>query len=194
MVSLPVTQPITHESVTNHAQIGFVCACASRSWGVSGKEITDESRMNYAWTAHVLFTPTDESLTCARQFCKWKSVDVGGMNVIRALFMGDMKVGRQWTDVDVRGFEPVLTHKHWRPTCLPRIVEHTRRINYARRLMNNAHRRTVVRRNIFFRSKLKITHKPPETHIHLQSMTVHVRSTDELRIRRTLRAETKMCA
>jgi hypothetical protein len=26
--------------------------------------------------------------------------------------MRDMNVGRQWTDVDVRGFEPVPTHKH----------------------------------------------------------------------------------
>jgi len=34
------------------------------------------------------------------------------MNVIRAWFRRDLKVGRQWTDVDVRGFEPVPTHKH----------------------------------------------------------------------------------
>ena len=67
------------------------------------------------------------------------------MNVIRAQFMRDMKVVRQWTDVDVRGFKPVPTHKHWRPTRVPRIVTHTRRINYARRLINNA----VVRRNFF---------------------------------------------
>jgi len=32
--------------------------------------------------------------------------------VIRALFNRDMKVGLQKTDVGVRGFEPVLTHKH----------------------------------------------------------------------------------
>jgi len=41
----PVTQPITHESLTNHAQIGFVRACASRNreiFGVSAVEITDE--------------------------------------------------------------------------------------------------------------------------------------------------------
>ena len=60
------------------------------------------------------------------------------MNIIRARFMRDMKVGRQWTDVDVRCFEPVPTHKHLRPTRVPRIVTHTRRINYARRLTNNA--------------------------------------------------------
>jgi len=52
--------------------------------------------------------------------------------VIRALFMRDMKVGCQWTDVDMRGIESVPT----------RIVTHTRRINYA-------HRRTVVRRKFF---------------------------------------------
>ena len=34
------------------------------------------------------------------------------MNVICARFMRDMNVGRQWTDVDVRGFEQVPTHKH----------------------------------------------------------------------------------
>ena len=34
------------------------------------------------------------------------------MNVIHARFMRDMNVGRQWTDVDVRGFKPVPTHKH----------------------------------------------------------------------------------
>jgi len=28
----PVTKPITHESLTNHAQIGFVRACALRNW------------------------------------------------------------------------------------------------------------------------------------------------------------------
>ena len=96
---------------------------------------------------------------------------------------GDMKGGRQWTDVDVRGFEPVSTHKHWRPTRVPRIVTHTWRIHYAHRLMH-----------IFNRSKLKITHKPSSKHIHLQSLTVHVRSTNELRIRRTLHADTKICA
>ena len=38
--------------------------------------------------------------------------NVSKKNVIRALFMRDMKVGRQWTDVDVRGFEPDPTLKH----------------------------------------------------------------------------------
>ena len=94
------------------------------------------------------------------------------MNVIRALFMRDIKVGYQWADMDVRGFEPVSTHKHWRPTRVPRIVKHIRRINYAHRLIKKAHRRTVLRRILFNRSKLKITHKPPSTHIHFQSMTV----------------------
>jgi hypothetical protein len=79
------------------------------------------------------------------KFCKWLSVDVSGVNVIRARFMRDMNVGCQWTDVNVRGFEPVPTHKHWRPTRVPRLVTHTQRIHYARRLMNYAHRRTVVR-------------------------------------------------
>ena len=66
LIKGPVTQPITHESLTNHAQIGFVRACASRNWPIfrgSGIEITDESRMNHAWTAHVSLTITDESLT-----------------------------------------------------------------------------------------------------------------------------------
>jgi len=94
------------------------------------------------------------------------------MNVIRALFMRDIKVGYQWADMDLRGFEPVSTHKHWRPTRVPRIVKHIRRINYAHRLIKKAHRRTVLRRILFNRSKLKITHKPPSTHIHFQSMTV----------------------
>jgi len=49
---LSVTQPITHEPLTNHAHIGFVRACASsnlpelRCFGV---KITDVSRMNHAW-------------------------------------------------------------------------------------------------------------------------------------------------
>ena len=140
-----------------------------------------------------------EHSTHARRMNHWRSAtkhacfaNVSWMNVKRALFMRDMKVGRQWTDVDVRGFEPFLTHKHWRPTRVPRIVKHTRDINYARRLKNSAHRRRKL--DFFNRSKLKITHKPPSMHIHLQSMTVLVRSTDELRIRRTLRAETKICA
>ena len=106
------------------------------------------------------------------------------MNVIRARFMRDMKVGRQWTDVGLRGFEPV-PHKHWRPT---RVITHTRCIHYARRLMNNAH----VITNFFNRSKLRITHKLSSKHFYLQSLTVHVRSTNELRIRRTLRAEAKI--
>jgi hypothetical protein len=55
----------------------------------------------------------------------------------------------RWASVDVCGFEQVPTHKHWRPTRVPRIVTHTRRINYARRLMNYAHRSTVVRRKNF---------------------------------------------
>jgi len=80
-------------------------------------------------------------------------------------------------NVDMRGFEPVLTHKHRQPTRVPRIVTHTRHINYALRLMNNTH-------NFFNRSKLKIMHKPPSTRIHLQSLTVH----DKLRIRCTLYA------
>ena len=40
------------------------------------------------------------------------SVDVSVMNVIRAWFMRDMNVGRQWMDVDVCGFEPVPMQKH----------------------------------------------------------------------------------
>jgi len=46
----------------------------------------------------------------------------------------------------------------------------------------------------FNRLKLKIKHIAPSTHIHLQSLTVHVWSTNVLRIRRTLRAEMKICA
>jgi len=87
--------------------------------------------------------------------CQWNERDTCAVNVW-------FKMGHQWMVKDVRGFEPVPTHKHWRPTRVPRIVTHTRRKN-----------------------------KPPSTHIHLQSMTVHIRFTDELRIRRTLRAETK---
>jgi hypothetical protein len=97
--------------------------------------------------------PTHESLTERVQtrtlrerstFCKWLSVE---WTSIRTRFMRDMNVGRQWTDVD--GFKPVPTHKHRRPTRVPRIVTHTLRINYARRLMNYAQRRSVVRRKIF---------------------------------------------
>jgi len=113
-----------------------------------------------------------EHSTHARRMNHWKSAskharfaNVNGMNVIRALFMRDIKVGLQKTDVGVCGFEPVLTHKHWRPTRIPGIVTHTRHINYARRLMNNAHRRTDVHPIFLNRSKLKITHKPPSTHI-----------------------------
>jgi len=105
--------------------------------------------MNYAWPAHLLFTINDESLTyCALQLCEWWSVDVSWMNVIPALFMRDMKLGRQWTDVDVRGFEQVPTHKHWRPTRVSRIFAQSRK--YARRLLNNAHRRTLLRRKFFW--------------------------------------------
>jgi len=52
----------------------------------------------------------------------------------------DMEVGRQWTDVDVRCFEPDPTNptKDCQSTRVPRVVTHTRRINYARRLLNNA--------------------------------------------------------
>jgi hypothetical protein len=57
---------------------------------------------------------THESLTEGIQTrtLRERSTIVSGMNMIRALFMRDMNVGRQWTNVDVRGFEPVQTHKH----------------------------------------------------------------------------------
>jgi hypothetical protein len=99
--------------------------------------------------------PTHESLTeCVQThtlrerfaYKHFRSAIVSGMNVIRARFMRDMNVGRQWTDMDVCGFEPVPTHKHRQPTRVPRIVAHTRRINFARRLMNYARR---VRRKNF---------------------------------------------
>jgi hypothetical protein len=83
------------------------------------------------------FSVSDMSVIC--QFYKWLSVDVSGVNMIRARLMRDMNVGRQWTDVDMRGFEPVPTHKHWGATHVPRIVTHTRRIIYAHRLTNYAH-------------------------------------------------------
>jgi len=100
--------------------------------------------MDYAWTAHVSFTTTDESLTYRarrriRQICKWYSQwNERDTCAVHAWYEG----GRQWTDVNVRDFESVPTHKHWRPTRVPRKVTHTRR-------MNNAHRRTVVRRKYF---------------------------------------------
>ena len=57
-------------SRTNHSQITHrlgLCVLVRREidqfFGVSGIEITDESRMNHAWTAHVSLTITDESLT-----------------------------------------------------------------------------------------------------------------------------------
>jgi len=115
--------------------------------------ITDISRtLTHTSKYGVVF---HEHSTHARSMNHWRSAskharfkNVSGMNVIRTLFMRDMKVGRQLTDVDVRGFETVSTHKHWRPTRVPRVVTHTRRMNYERRLMNNAH-------NFFNRSKLK---------------------------------------
>jgi len=109
--------------------------------------------------------------------------------------MGDMKAGRQWTNEDVRGFKPVPTHKHCLQTCFPPIFTHTRRITYARRLMNNAHRCTVVRLNFFNCSKLKITHKQPWTHINLQSLSPRlIRWRITHIIWHTLHAETKICA
>jgi hypothetical protein len=74
--------------------------------------------------------------------CQWMSVEW-------TWYMRGSCMGRQWTVVDVRGFKPVPTQKHWRPTRVLRIVTHTRRINYAHRLMNYAHWRTVVRRENF---------------------------------------------
>ena len=57
-------------SRTNHSQITHrlgLCVLVRREidqfFGVSGIEITDESRMNHAWIAHVSLTITDESLT-----------------------------------------------------------------------------------------------------------------------------------
>ena len=57
-------------SRTNHSQITHrlgLCVLVRREidqfFGVSGIEITDESRMNHAWTAHVSLTIADESLT-----------------------------------------------------------------------------------------------------------------------------------
>jgi hypothetical protein len=106
-----------HESLTNHAQIGSVRREIDQFFGVSGVEIVPRTS----------------------KFRKWLSVDVSWMNVIRERFMRDMNVGRQCMDVNVRGFEPVPTHKHWRPTRVPHVVTHTWRINYAHRLMNYAH-------------------------------------------------------
>ena len=72
-------------SRTNHSLITHrleFCVLVRREIGqifrVSGTKITDESRTNHAWTAHVSFTLTDESLTYrasrhVRQFCKWYS-------------------------------------------------------------------------------------------------------------------------
>jgi len=169
-----------HESLTNHEQIGFVCACASRNWphfgGVGDRNywrITHESCINRARIIYNHVRITDISRTTthmskygvvfhehsmhAWRMNHWRSAskharfaNVNGMNVIRALFMCDMKVGRQWTDVDMCGFEPVLAHKHWWLTRVPHIVTHTWRINYACQLINNAHwRTTVVHQNFF---------------------------------------------
>ena len=196
-------------SRTNHSQIiNRLGLCVEKVTKFSGTEITDESRINRARTITDIPRTSShtskygvvfhEHSTHARHMNHRRSAskharfaNVSGINVIRALFMRDTKVVRQWTDVDVRGFEPVPTHKHWRPTRVPRMVKHIRRINYARRHVNNAHRRTVVLWKIFKPFK---TQNHAQTHIHLQLMTVHVRSTDELRIRRTLRAETKISA
>jgi len=219
--TLGASHTADHARITHKSRTYWVCACLCVEklfWGVGDRNhwrITHEPRTYHLqsltkhWhNAHVdayekirCITPrtldarpTHDSLkeriqTRMLRKRQWNEV-------IRALFNRDMKVGFQKTDVGVRGFEPVLTHKHWRLTRVPGIVTHTRHIHYARRLMNNAHRRTDVRRIFLNRSKLKTTHKPPSTHIYmyLQSMTVHVRSTDEIRMRRTLRAETKICS
>jgi len=49
---------ITHTSRT----VPCLCVLVSQIFGVLRVEITDESRMNNAWTAHISFTFTDESL------------------------------------------------------------------------------------------------------------------------------------
>ena len=117
---------ITHKSRTY-----CVCACLcvenlTKCFGCRGQK----SLTNHAWITHeprtyVSFTITDisrwsthtnkygvvfhEHSTHARRINYWRSAskharfaNVSEINVIRALFMRDMKVGRQWTDVDVR--------------------------------------------------------------------------------------------
>jgi len=213
-------------SLTNRSQITHrsgLCVLVRREidqiFGVSGVEITDESRMNHAWTAHVSFTITVESLKYrARRRIRANTVqystnirrtpdawitdgarpnthasrtfhvqaisfrDERDACAVRAWYEGGASVdGRERARFRTSSDAYALTADACR--C---IVTHTRRINYTRRLMNNADA------DFFNRSKLKITHKPPSTHIHLQSLTVHVRSNDELRIRRTLRAERKI--
>jgi len=158
---------ITHEPRTYHLQ------SLTNHWNIAHVDAYEQIRCSIPRTFDA--RPTHESLTKRVQTRTFRERSTykhfrSAINVIRARFMRDMKVGRQWTDVDVRGFEPVLTHKHWRPTRVPRIVKHTRDINYARRLKNSAHRRTKL--DFFNRSKLKITHKPPSTHIHSQSLTI----------------------
>ena len=178
---------ITHEPRTYHLQ------SLTNHWHIAHVDAYEQIRCSIPRTLDA--RPMHESLN------QWMSVEwtwyVRGSCVIWT--WGRRTDGE--ASVDVRGFEPVPTHKHWRPTRVPRIVTQTRRINnarrrmnYAHRRMNYAHRRTVVRRKNFEPFKTQITHKPPSTHIHLQSLTVHLHSTDELRTRRTLRAETKICA
>jgi len=129
----PVTPSITHELLGHHAQIRFVRREIDQIFGVSGTEITDESRMNHAWTAQVSFTITDiiivhvdanERIRCSilRTF-NARITDGARPNT------HDSRTSVEWTwyvrcsrwaSMDVRGFEQVPTHKHWRPTHVPR--------------------------------------------------------------------------
>jgi len=181
-----------------------VRACASRYWPNFGGVGGQKSLTNHAWIAHEPPTNHLQPLTNhwhiahVNAYVSFGS-DSQWMSVEWTWYVRCFCVIWRW-GVSGRTWNRAVSNQFWRistdgrPTHVPRIVTHTRRKNYAHRLMNYAHRRTVVRGILFNHSKLKITHKPPSTHIHLQSMTVHVRSTDVLRIRRTLRAETNICA
>jgi len=176
-------------SRTNHSQITHrsgLCVLVRReidqNFGVSGVEITDESRMNHAWTAHVSFTITVESLKYrARRRIRANTVQYS-TNIrrtpdawitdgarpkthasrtfhVQALSFCDERDAcavRAWYEggASVDGRERVRFRTSFDAYALTadacrRIVTHTRRINYARRLKNNA--------DFFNRSKLKIT-------------------------------------
>ena len=119
--------------------------------------ITDGARPNThaSWTFHV------QALSF--RGCQWNERDMCAVHAWyeRGASVDGRGRARFRTDACPAHSHAYSTHKQRTPT-------------------HYAHRRTVVRRKNFEPFKTQKTHKPPSTHIHLQSLTVHVRSTDEL--------------
>jgi hypothetical protein len=141
---------ITHEPRTYHLQ------SLTNHWHIAYVDANEQRRCSIPRTSYA--RPTHESLTEHVQirtlrerstYKHFRSVIVSGCQWNERNTCAVHARYEREASVDVRGFEPIPTHKHWRPTRVPRIVTHTRRINYARWLMNYAHRRTVVRRKNF---------------------------------------------